>query len=91
MTMLKNAMLREAIALTLVLMALTGLAYPGVVTGLAQVSGRNELLWAARIELDLRYIQRLSLIEDLKIILATVRMVLLGEGLYSAYQQRDGL
>jgi K+-transporting ATPase ATPase C chain len=35
--MLKNAMLREAIALTLVLMALTGLVYPGVVTGLAQV------------------------------------------------------
>ena len=34
--MLKNAMLREAIALTLVLMALTGLVYPGVVTGLAQ-------------------------------------------------------
>ncbi len=35
--MLKNAMLREAIALTLVLMALTGLVYPGVVTGVAQV------------------------------------------------------
>ena len=35
--MLKKAMLREAIALTLVLMALTGLVYPGVVTGLAQV------------------------------------------------------
>jgi len=35
--MLKNAMLREAIALTLVLMALTGLVYPGVVTALAQV------------------------------------------------------
>jgi K+-transporting ATPase ATPase C chain len=35
--MLKNAMLREAIALTLVLMALTGLVYPGVVTGLALV------------------------------------------------------
>ena len=35
--MLKNAMLREALALTLVLMALTGLVYPGVVTALAQV------------------------------------------------------
>jgi K+-transporting ATPase ATPase C chain len=35
--MLKNAMLREAIALTLVLMALTGLVYPGVVTGVAQL------------------------------------------------------
>ena len=35
--MLKKAMLREAIALTLVLMALTGLVYPGVVTAIAQV------------------------------------------------------
>ena len=35
--MLKKAMLREAFALTLVLMALTGLAYPGVVTSIAQV------------------------------------------------------
>jgi K+-transporting ATPase ATPase C chain len=35
--MLKNAMLREAVVLTLVLMALTGLIYPGVVTGIAQV------------------------------------------------------
>ena len=35
--MLKKAMLREAIALTLVLMGLTGLVYPGVVTGVAQV------------------------------------------------------
>ncbi len=35
--MLKNAMLREAMALTLVLMALTGLVYPGVVTGAAQL------------------------------------------------------
>jgi K+-transporting ATPase ATPase C chain len=35
--MLKNAMLREASALTLVLMALTGLLYPGVVTGVAQI------------------------------------------------------
>jgi K+-transporting ATPase ATPase C chain len=35
--MLKTAMLREAIALTLVLMALTGLVYPGIVTGMAQL------------------------------------------------------
>jgi K+-transporting ATPase ATPase C chain len=35
--MLKNVMLREALALTLVLMALTGLAYPGIVTGIAQL------------------------------------------------------
>ena len=35
--MLKHAMLREAIVLTVVLMVLTGLVYPGVVTGVAQI------------------------------------------------------
>lgn len=66
------------------------LVRPGV-TGLAQVSGRNRLTWAERIELDLEYVERLSLALDVRILLATVRTVLRGEGLYSAHQQRDTL
>ena len=66
------------------------LVRPGV-TGLAQVNGRNNLLWAERIVLDLEYIRTLSMMLDLRILLATVRTVFRGEGLYSAHQQRDTL
>ena len=39
---------------------------PGI-TGLAQVSGRNELPWDERLELDATYVERLSPIIDLRI------------------------
>jgi len=54
---------------------------PGI-TGWAQVSGRSTLPWAERIELDIWYIEHLSPLLDLKIILATIRMVFTGSGLY---------
>ncbi|CAB4870261.1 MAG: sugar transferase [Actinobacteria bacterium] len=54
---------------------------PGV-SGWAQVQGRASLPWSERIELDLWYIDRQSLSLDLKILIATVRMVFTGEGLY---------
>jgi len=38
---------------------------PGL-TGLAQVNGRNELSWPARIELDLEYVDRQSVALDLR-------------------------
>ncbi len=43
---------------------------PGI-TGLAQVSGRASLPWSERIEIDLTYIERRSLLMDLRIILRT--------------------
>ncbi len=52
---------------------------PGL-TGLAQVNGRNELSWPARIELDLEYVDRQSVALDLRILLATVRVLLTGSG-----------
>jgi lipopolysaccharide/colanic/teichoic acid biosynthesis glycosyltransferase len=54
---------------------------PGI-TGWAQVNGRAALPWPERIELDLWYVEHRTLTLDLKIILATVRMVLTGHGLY---------
>jgi lipopolysaccharide/colanic/teichoic acid biosynthesis glycosyltransferase len=54
---------------------------PGI-TGWAQVNGRAALPWSERIELDLWYVEHRTLTLDLKIILATVRMVLTGHGLY---------
>lgn len=52
---------------------------PGI-TGLAQVSGRNQLRWSERIRLDNEYIDDWSLALDLKILLRTLRVVLLREG-----------
>jgi undecaprenyl phosphate N,N'-diacetylbacillosamine 1-phosphate transferase len=49
---------------------------PGI-TGLAQVSGRNELMWTKKISLDLVYVEKLSLLFDLKIIFKTL-LVLFG-------------
>jgi lipopolysaccharide/colanic/teichoic acid biosynthesis glycosyltransferase len=54
---------------------------PGL-TGWAQVNGRASLPWPQRIELDLWYVEHRSLVLDLRILAATVRMVLGGHGLY---------
>jgi lipopolysaccharide/colanic/teichoic acid biosynthesis glycosyltransferase/RimJ/RimL family protein N-acetyltransferase len=48
---------------------------PGI-TGLAQVSGRNDLSWEERLELDCVYASRASLVADLSILFSTVRSVL---------------
>ena len=56
-------------------------AKPGI-TGLAQVSGRNDLSWRQRIDLDLAYIDRLSPWLDLSILVRTPVVVARGLGLY---------
>jgi lipopolysaccharide/colanic/teichoic acid biosynthesis glycosyltransferase len=62
---------------------------PGL-TGWAQVNGRNALDWPARIELDVAYVQTQSLRLDLQILLATVRVVLTGDGA-EGHPQQDPL
>lgn len=52
---------------------------PGL-TGLWQVSGRNDVSYEERIQLDLYYIHNWSLTLDLKIIFQTIPAVLLGKG-----------
>jgi len=56
-------------------------ALPGL-TGLWQVSGRNDLDYSRRVLLDCHYIRRWSVALDLRILLRTVRVVLLGHGAY---------
>ena len=52
---------------------------PGL-TGLAQVSGRNALAWEEKFELDVEYVDRLSLRLDLAILARTLRQVIGGRG-----------
>ena len=47
-------------------------AKPGV-SGLAQVNGRNAIKWEDKLDWDLKYIENVSLLEDLGIILKTVK------------------
>ena len=47
-------------------------AKPGL-SGLAQVNGRNAISWEDKLEWDLKYIKNISLAEDIKIILSTVK------------------
>ena len=56
---------------------------PGI-TGLAQVSGRNELDWPARLELDAQYVESLGLRNDLWILLRTLLTVLRRDGISAA-------
>lgn len=53
---------------------------PGI-TGLAQVNGRNTLKWSQRIDYDINYIENYSLFLDIKIVLKTIKVVLLREGI----------
>ena len=52
---------------------------PGL-TGLWQVSGRNKLPYAQRVQLDAKYVKEWSLWFDVKILLKTVKVVLTAHG-----------
>jgi undecaprenyl phosphate N,N'-diacetylbacillosamine 1-phosphate transferase len=53
---------------------------PGI-TGWAQVHGRNAISWKKKFELDVWYVDHCSFWLDLKIILLTVKMVVVREGI----------
>jgi lipopolysaccharide/colanic/teichoic acid biosynthesis glycosyltransferase len=61
---------------------------PGI-TGWAQVSGRNELLWSRRIELDNWYIDHWTLWLDFRILWRTLAVVLTGAGARADQSARD--
>lgn len=48
---------------------------PGL-TGLAQVSGRNMISWKDKIDNDVKYVNRITFIGDLKIVIKTVKVAL---------------
>lgn len=56
---------------------------PGI-TGWAQVNGRNALSWDEKFGLDLWYVDNRSFMLDLKILLLTVRKVLVRDGISAA-------
>ena len=53
---------------------------PGL-TGLAQVNGRNLLSWVDKFKYDIEYVNNITLLGDIKIILKTVKNVLSHEGI----------
>lgn len=52
---------------------------PGI-TGWAQVNGRNSISWSKKFELDIEYVDKVSLLLDLKILYLTVLKVVSSEG-----------
>lgn len=54
---------------------------PGL-TGLAQVSGRRSLGWLKQLAFDAEYVEKRSFFYDLGIIFTTIKVVLLGSGIY---------
>lgn len=53
---------------------------PGI-TGWAQVNGRNAISWQRKFELDVEYVERISFLTDLTIILLTLKKVFVREGI----------
>ncbi len=56
---------------------------PGI-TGWAQIHGRNELSWPRRLEMDVWYVDRISLGLDLRILVTTAWKIVTGEGISAA-------
>ncbi|HQK69977.1 MAG TPA: sugar transferase [Bacteroidales bacterium] len=53
---------------------------PGI-TGWAQINGRNTITWEQKFEYDVYYVDSISALLDLRIILKTVKIVFKGEGI----------
>ena len=58
---------------------------PGM-TGLAQVSGRNNLSWEEKFDLDVQYVEKQSTLFDFKIMFKTVEVMFKKEGIDSPDQ-----
>jgi lipopolysaccharide/colanic/teichoic acid biosynthesis glycosyltransferase len=56
------------------------LVRPGI-TGLAQVNGRNDISWPRKLQLDVEYVDRCSLMLDAKILLLTLVRVIRASGI----------
>ncbi len=63
---------------------------PGL-TGLAQVNGRNSISWDSKFRYDIEYIENLSFVNDIKIVLLTVKKVFIREGIGQGEQHPGNL
>lgn len=52
-------------------------------TGLAQVNGRNSISWKEKFEWDIKYVQHITFLGDVKIILQTIKTVIRRDGISS--------
>lgn len=55
---------------------------PGL-SGLAQIGGRNAISWEEKFDLDIKYVDSVSFLGDWRIILVTLKKVLIREGISS--------
>ncbi len=55
---------------------------PGL-TGLAQVNGRNAITWEEKFEYDLKYVEKVTFLGDVSILLKTVKAVVARDGISS--------
>ena len=62
---------------------------PGL-TGLAQVNGRNNLTWEQKFAYDLEYVKNISLLWDVKIVIATVGKVFSRADIQTDTQATEG-
>lgn len=62
---------------------------PGL-TGYAQVHGRNNTTWEKRFQLDVEYVDHISFLLDLRIVLKTIKTVLLGSGVVTDTSTAEG-
>ncbi|MET0105809.1 MAG: sugar transferase [Sedimenticola sp.] len=63
------------------------LVNPGV-TGLAQVEGRNDLQWNEKFALDIAYVNSLSALNDIKILVRTVYVVFGAKGFRKSGEEK---
>lgn len=63
-------------------------AKPGL-SGLAQVMGRNAITWEEKIQWDIKYIEKVSFIGDLKIVLLTIKKVFVRTNMAESNKEID--
>lgn len=63
---------------------------PGL-TGLAQISGRNFLKWEDRFALDIRYVENISFLTDVKILWGTIKKVLYREDIMEMDRDKNNM
>jgi len=63
---------------------------PGI-TGWAQVNGRNEISWTKKFELDVWYVDNISLWLDLRIMVLTIYKIIKGSGINASSDKVGGI